>query len=118
MLRVIERVKEFTAGSKGISAKLSALNTEVSNFYNFMLKGIDKDSSGVLEQIENQKIPKPTKEEEKSKMKSRLRVLREKAYILRDESKCKSISDAVNNSTGIANCFVVTQLGEEHLKLM
>ena len=117
---VLDRVQEFTAGTKGISAKLEnkleKLNSEISDIHNFMLKGIDRDSSEVLRSIKKGRVPKPNTSEEKDLLKFRLRVLREKAYILRDESKCGSVSDAVKNFENVADCFVITELGEEHIR--
>ena len=113
---VSDRLKEFSASSKGISASLSKLDKEIIEIQDLLLSGIDKDTSAVLAKLKESQLESPISESDRNELKFRLRVLREKAFLIRDETKCKSISNAVKKEGNISHCFIITELGLAHLR--
>ncbi|MDT4969013.1 MAG: hypothetical protein QOJ64_3750 [Acidobacteriota bacterium] len=112
------RLTEFSAGSKGVSAKLSQLDKNVSEIKTFLFGSIDDDSLATLQTLSAGQLSSPDKPDERNELKSRLRTLRKTSLILRDETKCDSISDAVKMGGNISHCFKLTRMATDLLQTL
>jgi hypothetical protein len=111
-----DKLKEFTASIKGVSAKLEGVEKGVADIKDFFYGAIDNDALVTLKSISENKLQSPDSEEERENLKLQLRTLRYTGFILREENKCKSISKAVKQGGNISQCFKPTKLAEQYLK--
>jgi len=111
-----DKITEFSAGIKGVSAKLEGVEKGVADIKDFFYGAIDEGASETLKLINENKLQSPNSEEEQGSLKFRLRTLRQTGFVLRDETKCKSISKAVKQGGNISNCFILTRLAKDYLQ--
>ena len=101
----------FSAEMGGVNAELSKLHQEVSEIKAFLYGAIDDTAANTLKSLREGNLVCPASDVLRDQLKFQLRTLRGAGLLVRDSSKCRSISDAVRQGGNISTYFSVTPLG-------
>ena len=111
-----KRLIEFSAGISGVNAKLRGMNEDMKSLRTFMYGSVDSGALETLAAIKRGNLE--ASNENHDKLKFHLRTLRSTGLVVRDESKCISVSSAVKGGGNISPMFTVTPNGDAYLKEM
>jgi len=111
-----KRLIEFSAGISGVNAKLRGMNDDMKSLRTFMYGSVDSEALKTLAAIKRGNLE--TSSDDRDKLKFHIRTLRSTGLVVRDESKCSSVSSAVKGGGNISSMFIVTPNGDAYLKEM